>query len=125
MSSPSTPLPPSHVNSPEQPRYHCSSCPKTFLTIRGRHEHLLRTSHTVSDTIDITVPFYINLRHQNIKCPLCKFKSKNAKSPRSFTSHFSRHLGQYRLHIAYTDCTLPTPAQYVRKSCQVMMFNST
>ena len=102
MSSPSTPLPTPHDNTSEQPRFPCSSCPKTFLTIRGRHEHLLRTSHTVSDTIRITVPFYINLRHQNIKCPLCKFKSKNAKSPRSFISHFSRHLGQYRLSVAYT-----------------------
>ena len=90
-----------------KPRLSCDSCPKTFFSVRTRHEHLLRYSHVVNETIKITVPFYLNLRQQNVKCPLCRFKSKSVKSPRSFITHFTRHLGQYSLDIAYT-CTICT-----------------
>ena len=102
--------PPAHVSllpSAPKPRYTCDSCNKTFVGIRNRHEHLIRYSHTVNDTIKITVPFYLNLRQQNIKCPLCKFKAKGVKSPRSFITHFTRHLGQYHLDVACT-CTICT-----------------
>ncbi len=67
----------------------------------------MKWSHSVEETIHISVPFYLNLRKQNIKCPLCTFKSKHVKSPRSFITHFSRHIGQYSLDIAYT-CTMCT-----------------
>ena len=101
---------PAHVSllpSAPKPRYACDSCSKTFVSIRNRHKHLLRYSHSVNQTITVTVPFYLNLHQQNIKCPLCKFKSKGVKTPRSFITHFTRHLGQYHLEVAYT-CTICT-----------------
>ena len=102
--------PAAHVSllpSAPKPRYACDSCSKTFVSVRNRHEHLLRYSHSVNQTIKITVPFYLNLRQQNIKCPLCKFKAKGVKTPRSFITHFTRHLGQYQLEVAHT-CTICT-----------------
>ena len=102
--------PPAHVSllpRAPKPRYACDSCSKTFVSLRNRHEHLLRYSHSVNQTITVTVPLYLNLRQQNIKCPLCKFKSKGVKTPCSFITHFTRHLGQYHLEVAYT-CTICT-----------------
>ena len=89
-------------------RLRCGSCQNTFCNIKTRHAHLLKFSHVLPEACEVTVPFYLNLRHQSIRCPLCSFKSKKVKSPRSFKVHFSRHLGdQYTLKIAYT-CTMCT-----------------
>ena len=52
------------------------SCACAFFTV-----HLLCYSHSVNETIKITVPFHLNLRQQNIKCPLYKFKAVAATSP--------------------------------------------
>ena len=89
----------------EKPRFPCDTCDKTFASTRNRQEHLLRYGHVVNQPIPIHVPFYLHLRQQNIKCPLCKFKAKSVKSPRSFITHFTHLLGQYELTIEYT-CTI-------------------
>ena len=86
-------------------RLPCGSCTRTFINLRNRHEHLIRFSHIVQETINISVPFYLNIGRQTIKCPLCSFKARRVKSPRSFITHFTRHLGQYSLDVAYT-CTI-------------------
>ena len=61
----------------------------------------MRYSHESKDILEVSVPFFLNLRRQIIKCPLCTFKAKQVESPRSFVTHFSCHGGNYTLQIAY------------------------
>ena len=79
---------------------------KRFYTIPYHtipyHTHLLRYNHELRETVEVSVPFFLHLRRQIIKCPLCSFKAKNVKSTRSFLTHFSRHGNRYNLQIAHT-----------------------
>ena len=87
---------------PTKERVSCGTCDKTFANIKTRHAHLMKCSHELKDTLEVTVPFFLNLQQQTIKCPVCTFKSRKVKSPQGFITHFSRHATNYTLKIAYT-----------------------
>ncbi|CAB4023932.1 ---NA--- [Paramuricea clavata] len=102
MSSPLAHSPTLPGDQPSRERFSCGTCTKTFKNMITRHAHLMRYSHELNNVLEISVPFFLNLRKQVIKCPVCPFKAKQAKSPRSFVTHFSRHGNCYNLTIAYT-----------------------
>ena len=102
MSSPLAQSPTLPGDRPTKERLSCGTCDKSFAQLKTRHTHLMRYSHELKEVLEISVPFFLNLRKQVIKCPLCPFKVKQAKSPRSFVTHFSRHGSCYNLTIAYT-----------------------
>ena len=92
---------------PCKERLSCRTCDKTFVHLKTRHTHLLQYNHDLKENVKVSVPFYLHLRRQTIKCPVCSFKAKQVKSPRSFKTHFSRHGSSYTLQIAYT-CSVCT-----------------
>ena len=102
MSSPVAHSPTLPGDRPAKERLSCGTCDKTLAHLKTRHTHMLRYSHELKDTLEITLPFFLNLRRQIIKCRLCTFKGKQVKTPRSFITHFSRHGSSYTLKIAYT-----------------------
>jgi hypothetical protein len=48
----------------------------------------MRYSHELKEVLEISVPFFLKLRKQVIKCPLCPFKAKQAKSPEALLLAF-------------------------------------
>ena len=102
MSSPLAHSPTLPGDRPCKERLSCGTCDKTFVHLKTRHTHLLRYNHDLKENVEVSVPFFLHLRLQTIKCPVCSFKAKQVKSPRSFQTHFNRHGSSYTLQMAYT-----------------------
>ena len=88
-------------------RFNCGSCDQSFGHLKKRHEHFKRSGHTPTEIEEITVAFYLNLRHQTLRCPVCSFNSRHVKSPRSFIKHFACHSEFYTLNLVHV-CTICT-----------------
>ena len=88
-------------------RFICGSCDQSFGHLKKRHEHFKRSGHTPKEIEEITLAFHLNLRHQTLRCPVCSYKSRHVKSPRSFMKHFACHSEIYTLTLVHV-CTICT-----------------
>ena len=86
----------------------CSLCSRPFKTrgslARHRHRQLFHDGKRMEDSVPpvcVSLPYFVNLVQQPLKCPLCPFVRERCKNVKSVAAHFRKSHPYHQLCVSY------------------------